>query len=69
MVGMAATMRCRSIVQGWVWEGRSSTYGRVCDDTAIGRIVFHGDVEIDADEYATALYDIGKVVVVDEELV
>lgn len=68
MVGMAATMRC-GWVSGWGWIGRSGTHGRVCDVAALVRIVFHGDVEVDANEDAAAWDGKGKGRVVNKELV
>lgn len=69
MVGMAATMRCGPMIQGWGRVWRSGTHGRVCDNATVCGIVLHGDVEVDADEDAASWDGIGESGVVDEELV
>lgn len=62
-------MRCGSMAEGDVGIGGSGTHGRVRDDTTVMGIIFHWDVEVNADEDAFALDGIGEGGVVDEELV
>ena len=69
MVGMAATTRCGSTVEGVVRMSGSGTHSRVRDDTAVVWVVFHGDIKVDADEDAFSGDGVSKGWIIDEELV